>query len=126
MRAFILVFLGGGAGSALRWWTGAWALSAFGPRFPAGTFIVNAVGCFVMGLLFRLLPHAEASVHDSRLLLMTGVLGGFTTFSAFALDTAALWLRDEQGLALVYIALTFVTTLAGVALGLAVGRWVAA
>lgn len=126
MRAFLLVFLGGGLGSVLRWLTGLWALKALGPQFPFGTFIVNAAGCFVMGLCFRLLPLADGQVHDSRLLFMTGVLGGFTTFSAFALDSAGLWMRGAQGTALMYIGLTFFTTLAGVALGLAIGKAIAA
>ena len=126
MRDVLLVFAGGGAGSVLRWLTGLAALRAFGPQFPFGTLAVNAIGCFVMGLLFRALPVSDAGPTDARLLLMTGVLGGFTTFSAFALDSAALWMRHEQGLALIYIAATLTSTLAGVALGLIVGRLVAA
>lgn len=126
MRDFLLVFLGGGVGSALRWLTGLWALKVFGPQFPTGTLLVNVLGCFVMGVLFRVLPHSDSSVAASRLLLMTGVLGGFTTFSAFALDAAGLWMRQEAMLSAIYIGLTFASTLLGVALGLLVGRLVLA
>ena len=126
MREVLLVFVGGGAGSVLRWLTGLAALRAFGPHFPFGTLAVNAVGCFVMGLLFRTLPASEAGPTDARLLLMTGVLGGFTTFSAFALDAAGLWMRQEQGLSLAYIGVTLASTLCGVALGLVAGKLVAA
>ena len=126
MSAMLLVFLGGGAGSVLRWLVGLAALRAFGPHFPYGTLIVNVSGCFVMGLMFRWLPLAADGVPPSRLLVMTGVLGGFTTFSAFALDAAGLWMRQEHGLSALYVALTLASTLVGVAAGLIVGKWVAA
>lgn len=132
MKTLILVFLGGGAGSVLRYVIGTQANRFFGAQFPNallpnaqwpwGTFVVNLLGCFIMGLCFRLLPLPEAGPADARLLLMTGVLGGFTTFSAFALDSAQLWMRqDLQGLML-YLAGSFVCTLSGVALGLAIGK----
>lgn len=124
MRDLVLVFLGGGVGSALRWLTGLWALRLFGPQFPSGTLIVNVIGCFIMGVLFRVLPAGEGATPASRLLLMTGVLGGFTTFSAFALDAAGLWLRQEAGIAAIYVGLTVASTLLGVAIGLFVGRLV--
>lgn len=126
MRDMALVFLGGGAGSVLRWLTGLGMLRLFGPHFPYGTLAVNLLGCCVMGLLFRVLPHPQDTIASSRLLLMTGLLGGYTTFSAFALDSAALWMRQEAGLALLYIGLTLAGSLAGVALGLFVGKLVMA
>jgi len=125
--SILIVFLGGGFGSVLRYLVGLVAAERFGPMtsaggWPFGTFAVNVIGCFVMGLCFRLLPLPAEGAASARLLLMTGVLGGFTTFSAFALDSAQLWLRqDTQGLAL-YIAGTLATTLLGVALGLALGQ----
>lgn len=125
MRTALLVFIGGGTGSVLRWLTGAWALKAFGPSFPMGTLLINLIGCFVMGLLFRLVTLIQQA-DDARFLLMTGVLGGFTTFSAFALDAAALWMRQEHGAALAYIGLSLFGTLLGVAAGLWIGKLVAA
>jgi hypothetical protein len=75
MQTAFLIFLGGGAGSVLRWLTGLGATRLFGTGFPMGTLAVNLVGCFVMGLLARLLLPADAGGADARFLLMTGVLG---------------------------------------------------
>jgi fluoride exporter len=125
--SFLLIFLGGGLGSMLRYLVGVQAASYFGPMtssqgWPWGTFLVNVIGCLAMGLCFRLLPFPETGEPNARLLLMTGVLGGFTTFSAFALDAAQLWMRqDLTGLSL-YLAGTLFSTLAGVAIGLAIGK----
>jgi CrcB protein len=124
---YMLVFLGGGIGSLLRYLVGVAAAGRFGAFSPSagwpwGTFAVNLLGCFVMGLCFRLLPLPADGPPTARLLLMTGVLGGFTTFSAFALDTALLWGRPDMTGLLVYLAGTFAFTLAGVALGLGLGQ----
>ena len=127
MRAVILIFLGGGVGSVLRYSLGLAATQRFGAftaasGWPWGTFLVNLLGCLVMGLCYRLLPVPADGPASARLLLMTGVLGGFTTFSAFALDSALLWTRqDGQGLAL-YLGGTLAGTLIGVALGLWIGE----
>jgi fluoride exporter len=124
--SLLLIFLGGGLGSCLRYLMGLQAAALFGPMtaasgWPWGTFLVNVIGCFIMGLCFRLLPLPDAGEPNVRLLLMTGVLGGFTTFSAFALDAAQLWMRQDVAGMSVYIAGTLVSTLAGVAIGLALG-----
>jgi len=127
MKSVLIVFIGGGIGSVLRYAVGMAAGARLGGLttlggWPWGTFLVNAVGCFAMGLCFRLLPIPDDGPADARLLLMTGVLGGFTTFSAFALDSAILWSRqDGLGLAL-YLAGTLGFALGGVALGLALGQ----
>lgn len=119
--AAFLVFLGGGLGSLARWLVGLGAARMLGIGFPFGTLIVNLVGCFAMGVIARLVPLPEAGGQGARLLLMTGFLGGFTTFSAFALDTAGL-MAEEAGLkAMLYVALTVIGSLAAVAMGLAAG-----
>jgi CrcB protein len=123
VREALLVFLGGGAGSVLRWLTGHAALRVLGPQFPFGTLAVNVLGCLIMGVLFRALPVPADGGQDARLLLMTGLLGGYTTFSAFALDTASLWMRNEPGLALAYVAASVLLSLTGVAAGLVLGKW---
>lgn len=132
MSKFLVVFLGGGLGSALRYWVGAQATQAFGAFTPAsgwpyGTLIVNVVGCAVMGLMFRLLPAAgtEGPI-DLRLLLMTGLLGGFTTFSAFALDTAHLWMRQDVQGVFSYVFGSVLCSLLGLAFGLWIGKVIAA
>jgi fluoride exporter len=118
VKALLLVFIGGGVGSVLRYLLGVAAAERLGPftaagGWPWGTFLVNAVGCFAIGLGYRLLPAPADGPGDARLLLMTGVLGGFTTFSAFALDSAQLWLRQDVVAATLYIAGTLLFTLGG-------------
>ncbi|MBN8534693.1 MAG: fluoride efflux transporter CrcB [Rhizobiales bacterium] len=121
MTTAMLIFLGGGAGSVLRWLTGLGAVRLFGAGFPSGTLAVNLVGCFAMGVLARVLLAHEAGGNDTRFLLMTGLLGGYTTFSAFALDAAHLWMRDAGSAAFLYIAISVLGSLAMVALGLWLG-----
>jgi fluoride exporter len=127
MNTLVLVFLGGGIGSVLRYVIGAQSSQFFdavwpNAQWPWGTFTVNVIGCFIMGLCFRLLPLPDVGPANARLLLMTGVLGGFTTFSAFALDSAQLWMRQDMHGLLFYLAGSFFCTLTGVALGLAIGK----
>ncbi len=122
MTSIFLVFVGGGIGSVLRYLTGVLAIRWLGADWPWGTFCVNVLGCFIMGLCFRLLPLPDVGPPSARLLLMTGVLGGFTTFSAFALDSAQLWMRQETQSLLLYLAGSFSSTLAAVALGLICGK----
>jgi len=118
----LLIFLGGGAGSVVRYLVGLGLTRALGGGFPWGTFAVNALGCFVIGVLARLLAPVEAGGANARFLLITGFLGGFTTFSAFALDAASLYLAERPAAALAYVMGTLAATLAGVAIGLAVGQ----
>ena len=110
------VALGGAIGSALRYGVNVSAGRAFGAGFPWATLIVNVAGSFVMGLLVVVL--AEKGGTRLSPFLMTGVLGGFTTFSAFSLDTLTLWERGAHGLALAYVAASVVLSLAAIALAL--------
>lgn len=118
MQTALLVFVGGGFGSVLRWLTGLGAARWLGTGFPYGTLAVNVIGSLVMGILARQLM-GEAS--NARFLLMTGVLGGFTTFSAFSLDAAQLYLKGEMSAAVVYVLVSVMGSLAAVALGLGLG-----
>jgi CrcB protein len=119
MQTAVLVFLGGGFGSVLRWLTGLGAARVLGTAFPYGTLTVNLIGGLVMGILARVLFMGEGG--SARFLLMTGVLGGFTTFSAFSLDAANLYLKGEAGTAVVYVLVSVAGSLAAVALGLVLG-----
>jgi len=121
MQTAFLVFLGGGLGSVGRWLIGLGAMRAFGSGFPFGTLAVNLIGGLVMGVLARVLVNLPAGGHDWRVFLMTGVLGGFTTFSAFSLDAANLWMRGEAGMAVFYVALSVLGSLAAIAFGLWLG-----
>lgn len=121
MQTAFLVFLGGGLGSVGRWLVGLGAMRLMGTGFPWGTLAVNLIGGLVMGVLARVLVFLPSSGHDARVFLMTGVLGGFTTFSAFSLDTANLWLRGEAGAAALYVGLSVAGSLGAVAVGLWLG-----
>ena len=117
----LVVALGGGVGAVLRHLVGLASLRAFGPGFPYGTMIANVVGSLLMGLLIEWLVRRGGSP-QLRLLLATGLLGGFTTFSSFSLDAVALWERGEGALALGYVVGSVALGLLGLVAGLAVGR----
>ena len=122
LRQILLVAIGGAIGSVARHLVGVASLRLFGPAFPFGTLIVNLVGAFVMGVFVEILARRFGASADLRLLIATGVLGGFTTFSSFALDAAVLWERGEVFSSFVYVAATLVLGLAALFLGLALAR----
>ena len=109
----MLVFLGGGLGALMRYAAG---LLVGGPL---ATLTVNVAGCLAIGLLAGSIPADSAPL---RLFLLTGLLGGFTTFSAFSLDAIALWQRGEALPALIYVAASLLLSLAAAAAGLAIAR----
>jgi CrcB protein len=120
---YLWVFLGAGIGGALRHGVNRAGLAIVGPGFPAGTLFVNIVGCFAMGLLAGFFAYrGELTSPATRLFLTTGVLGGFTTFSAFSLDAAVLWQRGQMGVAVGYVAASVLVSIAAVFFGLWVGR----
>ena len=117
------VFLGGGIGSALRYGVGRVALAVVGPDFPAGTLAVNVIGCVLMGVLIEWLALRDTGVDiATKLFLTTGVLGGFTTFSAFALDAVVLWERGPATTAVLYVLASVVLSIAGLFGGMAILR----
>ena len=96
LRQLLLVALGGAIGSVARWRVSGWVLhQAVDWRFPLGTFVVNVLGCLIVGVLAGLAIKDDFFSTDQRLLLFTGVMGGFTTFSAFGLETFYLLRRGE-------------------------------
>ncbi|ANL28109.1 camphor resistance protein CrcB [Rhizobium phaseoli] len=121
IQAF-LVALGGAIGSVLRYYVGQWALRLMGPAFPWGTLAVNVVGCFVIGVFAELIARKFNASMELRLLLITGFLGGFTTFSAFSLDAISLFERGEAVAGGIYIAASVGLSMAAVISGLAVMR----
>ena len=123
MKGILLVALGGALGSVARYKLSGLVLqNTMDWRFPAGTFAVNVVGCLVAGLLAGLAERHEFFTADTRLLLFTGVLGGFTTFSAFGLETMILLRRGELMVAGSNIVLSVVAGLAALWIGLLVTR----
>jgi CrcB protein len=119
---YLIVFLGAGIGGALRHGVNVGAARLFGYGFPFGTFIVNVAGSFLMGLLAGYLLFRPGIGQHMRLFLATGVLGGFTTFSAFSLDAALLIERHAFATAAGYIAGSVAASLSALFFGLAVFR----
>jgi CrcB protein len=119
---YVLVFLGGGLGATLRHVVNVTWACCLGTAFPYGTFIINITGSTVMGLIAGYLAFKGAASQPWRLFLMTGILGGYTTFSAFSLDTALLYERGEIGLAALYVLGSVVLSIAGLFAGLALVR----
>jgi len=104
MKAYLLVALGGGIGAVMRYRMGLWLLpAAENARFPLGTLLVNLLGCFAVGLLWAWAEHLDAWSEEIRLALIIGLLGGFTTFSAFGLETVMMLKREALGMAAVYV-----------------------
>ncbi|MDR3485842.1 MAG: fluoride efflux transporter CrcB [Bradyrhizobium sp.] len=119
---YLLVFFGGGLGATLRHAVNVACARGLGTSFPYGTFIINITGSIVMGLIAGYLAFKGEASQPWRLFLMTGILGGYTTFSAFSLDTALLYERGEIGLALFYVLGSVVFAIAGLFAGLALVR----
>jgi CrcB protein len=123
VKAILLVALGGAVGSVARYKLSGWVLHhTLDWRFPAGTFAVNVAGCLLAGLLAGLAEKHELLSAEARLLLFTGVLGGFTTFSAFGLETMYLLRKGELLMAGSNVALSVVAGLLALWLGLGVAR----
>ncbi|HHY02351.1 MAG TPA: fluoride efflux transporter CrcB [Paracoccus sp.] len=123
MNPVLQVALGGAAGAVARHGVNIGAGRLFGPGFPVGTVAVNILGSFLMGLLVVVLAARGNALSP---LLITGLLGGFTTFSAFSLDAVTLWQRGQGAVALAYVAGSVGLSLAALLAGLAAGQKVLA
>ncbi len=122
MQAYLVVFLGAGLGGALRHGVNLLALRLFGQAF-YGTFLVNVLGCLALGLLAGYFTFKGDASQSWRLFLTTGVLGGFTTFSAFSMDAVLLWERGELSVAALYVLGSVALSLAGFFMGLLAFRF---
>ena len=120
--SYLLVFVGGGLGATLRHFVNLTCARWIGTGFPWGTFIINITGSTVMGLIAGYLAFRGGASQHWRLFLMTGILGGYTTFSAFSLDAALLYERGELGLAALYVLGSVALSIAGLFGGLALVR----
>jgi CrcB protein len=120
--AYLIVFLGGGLGAALRHAANMAVARILGTAFPFGTLGINITGSIVMGLVAAYFAFKGDASQHWRLFLTTGILGGYTTFSAFSLDAVLLYERGELVLAALYVLASVVASIAGLMLGLAVVR----
>jgi CrcB protein len=122
MNMIVLVALGGAVGSVARYLMASGIQTATGWDFPLGTVLVNILGCFLIGTLYVLLMARADPRQDLRALLMVGVLGGFTTFSSFSLETVTLAMSGNYTGATLNVGLSVGACLLGTVLGISLGR----
>lgn len=121
MRDVILVFLGGGLGSVIRFGMGKWINAFYNHHFPWGTLAVNVVACFILGLVIGLADHRQLMSSSSRLFWTVGFCGGFSTFSAFSAEALGLIQGGFQLSFAAYLLASLVLCMAGTYAGLRLG-----
>jgi len=119
---YLIVFLGGGIGAAFRHGVNVGIARLFGTAFPYATLLINVSGSFIMGLVAAYFAFKGDASQHWRLFLTTGILGGYTTFSAFSLDAALLYERGQVGLAAIYVTASVALAIAGLFAGFAIVR----
>jgi fluoride exporter len=122
MLGYLVVFIGAGVGGAVRHGVNIWSARLLGTHFPSGTLIINVAGSLAMGLVAGWFALKGGATGHLRLFLATGILGGFTTFSAFSLDAILLWERHEHLMAALYVGGSIAIAIAGLMLGLWIMR----
>jgi CrcB protein len=122
MNMILLVALGGAVGSIARYLMASRIQTATGWQFPLGTVLVNILGCFLIGILYVLLVARPEPKHELRALLITGVMGGFTTFSSFSLETVTMAMNGNYGGATLNVGVSVLACLVGTVLGIALAR----
>lgn len=122
MARLVLISLGGALGTAARYLLSGWLLRVLGPAFPYGTLAVNVIGSFLLGALMHVGLQTALLSPTARLVLGTGVMGGFTTYSTFNYETLQYLQQGAWGLAGLNVAATLLVCLAAGALGVAAAR----
>jgi fluoride exporter len=123
MKTLLVVAAGGALGASARYLVGIGSGRLLGYGFPYGTLIVNVVGCLIMGLLIEAMALRWTVGNELRAFLTVGILGGFTTFSAFSADFALLLERKQHLAAALYLGGSVGLSIAALFLGLAIVRW---
>src|ERR1700753_485607 len=122
MNMILLVAAGGAIGSVARYLMASSIQSATGWQFPLGTVLVNILGCFLIGILYVLLVARPDPKHELRALLIVGVMGGFTTFSSFSLETVTMAMNGNFGGATLNVVVSVAACLVGTVLGISLAR----
>lgn len=122
MNHILLVAAGGALGSVARYLTGLATLRWFGPGYPWGTLAVNIVGGLAIGVFAELIARRFDGSPELRMFIITGILGGFTTFSAFSLEVTAMAERGDYMAAIGYVLISVIISVAAVFAGLALVR----
>ncbi len=124
MKMVLMAAMGGAIGASARYLVGVAAIRLIGSGFPWGTLIVNILGSLIMGFMIEAVALRYSISNEMRTFLATGVLGGFTTFSAFSLDFAELMERKAQGLAVLYLGASVGLSILALFAGLYIARTV--
>ena len=122
MTNYILVFVGGGLGATARYWLQGFVYAKSGTSFPFGTLAVNVLGCFVIGLIMSSMEERFLVQPSIRVFITIGILGGFTTFSAFSFETISLFRDGEALFALINALGSLLLCLSGTWAGLQLGK----
>ena len=125
MTTILLVSLGAAVGANLRYWLSQWAAQQWGAAFPYGTLLINVLGSFSIGVVLTLATTNAAISANLRLLIVTGLLGGFTTFSTFSYETYQLLVEGSLLLAALYMLGSVGIGLVAVVLGAGLARFFA-
>jgi fluoride exporter len=125
MSRFLLICFGGALGTGARYLLSGWVLRSLGAGFPLGTLSVNVIGSFLLAVIMHVGLTTGMLSPDARLVLGTGVMGGFTTYSTFNYETMQYMQEGAFGLAALNVAVTLVACLAAGGLGIVLGRWIA-
>lgn len=122
MKAVVLIFVGGGLGSVVRYLLNRWVTALHQINFPLGTLTVNVVACLVLGLIIGLADHKQYLSADTRLFWAIGFCGGFSTFSTFSAETLALFQQPAAMAGVVYIVASVLLCLGATILGIYIGK----
>jgi CrcB protein len=122
LKAIVLVSIGGAFGSSLRYLTSFFMQKYFSQSFPWGTLIANILGCLIIGVLMGYFTKAQINNNDYRLLMITGFCGGYTTFSAFALENFSFWQHGNTSTAIIYTAISVIGGFFAVFSGYAISK----
>ena len=117
MKIFLIVFAGGGLGSALRYFTGRWISNYYLQTFPLATLVANVSACFILGLVIGFADHKQLLSSSSRLFWAVGFCGGFSTFSTFSQETLTLFQAGQQGSSVLYVMVSVVLCLVATGVG---------
>ncbi|MFM2212820.1 MAG: putative fluoride ion transporter CrcB [Bacteroidota bacterium] len=122
VKTLLYIAIGGALGSVLRYLTTVLVSKYWSHQFPLATFIANIIGCFLIGLFVGYLTKNQLNESQLKWFLVTGLCGGYTTFSTFSMENVTLFQNNNTALALGYIALSVLTGLFAVGLGLFIAK----